>query len=79
VSKTAFLLAVVAASSLSPALAMPLSSDRAVSSTGGSAQVGPRRPGQVVAPGLVQRDSAMGPKRPGIGNSAVDPSYLADR
>ena len=78
-TKTALLLAFVAAGCLTPSMAMPLGTDRSVSSTGGSAQVGPHRPNQAVNPAGPQADAAMGPKRPGVGNSAVDPAYLADR
>ena len=78
-AKSALLLAFVAAGCLTPAMAMPLGTDRSVSSLGGSAQVGPHRPNQAVYPAGPQADAAMGPKRPGVGNSIVDPAYLADR
>ncbi len=78
-TKTALLLAFVAASTFSPALAIPLGNDRTVGSEGGSAQVGPHRPGQAVNPAGPQADAGMGPKRPGGGNGAIDPAYLADR
>ena len=77
--KSALLLAVVATSSLSPALAIPLGMDRSGGVDGGASVVGPRRPGQVVTPSGQHADTAMGPRRPGLANSAVDPVYLADR
>ena len=78
-SKSALLLAFVAASCLSPAMAIPLSGDRTASIAGFSAQGGPRRPGQIVNPVGPQADAVMGPHRPGFGISAVDPAFLADR
>ena len=78
-SKTALLLAFVAASSLSPALAIPIGVDRTVSVVGASAQGGPHRPGLVTNPGAPRADVVMGPHRPGFGLPAVDSAYLADR
>ena len=76
---SAVLLAFVAASCLTPALAMPLGSDRGGSSQGVDAQVGPRRPGPVINPARVHGDAALGPHRPIVSSGSVDPAYLADR
>ena len=78
-AKSALLLAFVAASCLSPALAIPLGGDRTASTVVASAQGGPRRPALVTNPGAPQADAVMGPHRPGVGFSGVDPVYLADR
>ena len=78
-SKSALLLAFVAASCLSPAMAIPLGADRGAGFDAAAPAVGPHRPGLVVNPTAQQGSVVMGPRRPGAGTSAGNGTYLADR
>ena len=78
-SKSALLLAFVAASCLSPAMAIPLGADRGAGFDAAAPAVGPHRPGLVVNPTAQQGSLVVGPRRPGNATSAGNGTYLAVR